>query len=174
VAPSILQVDGAREVAVEFNSLSKTYNMAGWRIGMAVGNSDAIGYLNTYKSQMDSSQFNPLLAAGTYALTSDQEWIQERNDTYLERRDIVVRGLVACGFQVDTPDAAIYVWAHLPKGITDSTAFCTRLLEETGVSLTPGVVYGPHGEGFIRISLGTATNEVKQALERIQAWMKKA
>ncbi len=174
VAPSILEVDGARDVAVEFNSLSKTYNMAGWRIGMAVGNSTAIGFLNTYKSQMDSSQFNPLLAAGIYAMTSDQEWIQDRNDIYLERRDIVVKGLKACGFLVDSPKAAIYVWAHLPAGITDSTAFCTRLLEETGVSLTPGVIYGEHGEGFIRISLGTATSEVKLALERIQDWMKKA
>jgi LL-diaminopimelate aminotransferase len=174
VAPSILQVDGAREVAVEFNSLSKTYNMAGWRLGMAVGNADVVGYLNTYKSQMDSSQFAPLLAAATYALTSDQEWIEERNDTYLERRDIVVNGLRACGFQVDTPDAAIYVWAQLPKGITDSTAYCARLLEETGVSLTPGVVYGAHGEGYIRISLSTATSDVKTALDRIQTWMKKS
>jgi LL-diaminopimelate aminotransferase len=174
VAPSLLQVDGAREVAVEFNSLSKTYNMAGWRIGMAVGNSDVIGYLNIYKSQMDSSQFNPLLAAGIHALTSDQEWIQDRNDIYIERRDIVVNGMKACGFRVDSPDAAIYVWARLPERITDSTAFCAKLLEETGVSLTPGRVYGEHGEGFIRISLGTATSDVKTALDRIQVWMKKA
>jgi LL-diaminopimelate aminotransferase len=173
VAPSLLQVDGAREVSVEFNSLSKTYNMAGWRLGMAVGNADAIRYLNTYKSQMDSSQFAPLLAAGIFALTSDQEWIQERNDIYVERRDIVVNGLRNCGFHVDNPDAAIYVWANLPEGINDSAAFCASLLEETGVSLTPGSVYGTHGEGYIRISLGTATSDVKLALERIQAWMKK-
>jgi LL-diaminopimelate aminotransferase len=174
VAPSLLQVDGAREVSVEFNSLSKTYNMAGWRLGMAVGNADVVGYLNIYKSQMDSSQFAPLLAAGTHALTADQEWVQERNDIYLERRDIVVNGLKTCGFQVDNPEAAIYVWAHLPQGMTDSTAYCARLLEETGVSLTPGVIYGAHGEGFIRVSLGTATSEMKTALDRIQAWMKKA
>lgn len=174
VAPSILQVDGSREVAVEFNSLSKTYNMAGWRVGMVVGNADVVGYLNTYKSQMDSSQFNPILAAGIHALSADQEWIQDRNDIYLERRNIVVKGLQACGFKVDPPNAAIYVWAHLPEGITDSSTFCSRLLEETGVSLTPGVVYGQHGEGFIRISLGTATPDVKSALDRIQAWMKKA
>jgi LL-diaminopimelate aminotransferase len=172
VAPSLLQVDGAREVAVEFNSLSKTYNMAGWRLGMAVGNSTVISYLNTYKSQMDSSQFSPLLAAATHALTSDQEWIQERNDVYLERRDIVVRGLRASGFHVDLPDAAIYVWAQLPDGITNSVEFCARLLEETGVSLTPGVVYGAYGEGYIRVSLGTATSDVKIALDRIQNWMK--
>lgn len=173
VAPSILQVDGAKEVAVEFNSLSKTYNMAGWRLGMAVGNAAVLGYMNTYKSQMDSSQFSPLLAAGSHALNSDQEWIQDRNDVYLERRDIIVSGLRVCGFEVDAPDAAIYVWAHLPEGITDSTAFCSRLLEETGVSLTPGIVYGTHGEGYIRVSLGTDTSEIKIALERIKVWIKK-
>lgn len=174
VAPSILQVDGSRDVSVEFNSLSKTYNMAGWRIGMAVGNAEVIGYLNTYKSQMDSSQFNPILAAGIHALESDQEWIQERNDIYLERRDIVVNGLRSCGFEIDNPDAAIYVWAHLPSGMDDSIAFCDKLLEETGVSLTPGIVYGKHGEGFIRVSLGTSTPEVRSALDRIKTWMKKA
>ncbi|BCY18460.1 MAG: aminotransferase class I/II-fold pyridoxal phosphate-dependent enzyme [Chloroflexi bacterium] len=174
VAPSILEVDGAKDVAVEFNSLSKTYNMAGWRVGMAVGNSEVIRYLSIYKSQMDSSQFNPILAAGIHALTSDQEWIQDRNDIYLERRDIVVKGLAECGFDVEAPEAAIYVWAHLPQGISDSASFCSKLLEETGVSMTPGIVYGKHGEGFIRISLGTATNEVKEALDRVRAWMKKA
>ena len=148
--------------------------MAGWRVGMAVGNSEVIRYLSIYKSQMDSSQFNPILAAGIHALTSDQEWIQDRNDIYLERRDIVVKGLAECGFDVEAPEAAIYVWAHLPQGISDSASFCSKLLEETGVSMTPGIVYGKHGEGFIRISLGTATNEVKEALDRVRAWMKKA
>ena len=148
--------------------------MAGWRVGMTVGNAEVIGYLNTYKSQMDSSQFNPILAASIHALSSDQEWIQDRNDIYLERRDIVVNGLRSCGFDVDAPDAAIYVWAHLPAGITDSTAVCDELLEETGVSLTPGIVYGKHGEGFIRVSLGTATPEVISAMDRIKSWMKKA
>jgi LL-diaminopimelate aminotransferase len=148
--------------------------MAGWRVGMAVGNAEVIGYLNIYKSQMDSSQFNPILAAGIHALTSDQEWIQERNDIYLERRDMVVKGLSDSGFAVDSPEAAIYVWAHLPEGITDSAAFCSKLLEETGVSMTPGIVYGQHGEGYIRISLGTATTDVKEALDRVRVWMKKA
>ncbi|MEI8132328.1 MAG: aminotransferase class I/II-fold pyridoxal phosphate-dependent enzyme [Leptolinea sp.] len=174
VAPSLMQVDGAKDVTVEFNSLSKTYNMAGWRLGMAVGNAVVINYLNTYKSKMDSSQFAPLLTAGTYALTADQEWIQKRNLIYLERRDIVVSALQTCGFQVDTPMAAIYVWARLPQGMTDSAVFCDCLLEETGISLTPGIIYGAHGEGFIRVSLGIATSELVTALDRIRAWMKKA
>ncbi len=171
-APSILQVPGAKDVAVEFNSLSKTYNMAGWRLGMAVGNADIIRYLNTYKSQMDSSHFEAVLQAGIQALTGDQSWIEERNAIYQLRRDIVLAGLRKAGFSVDTPPAAIYVWAHLPDGNNDSIAFCNRLLEETGVSTTPGIVYGQFGEGYLRISLGAATDRIEEAIQRIVAWVK--
>lgn len=171
-APSILQLQGAKEVCVEFNSLSKTYNMAGWRLGMAVGNPEVINYLFTYKSQMDTSNFAPVFAAGATALTSDQGWLDDRNQLYRERRDLVVDGLRKAGFNVDTPQAAIYVWAHLPAGYNDSTVFCEKLLDETGVSTTPGVVYGQHGEGYIRISLGTATNRIAQAMQRIVEWIK--
>ncbi|HVN56415.1 MAG TPA: aminotransferase class I/II-fold pyridoxal phosphate-dependent enzyme [Anaerolineaceae bacterium] len=171
VAPSLLEVPGAREICVEFNSLSKTFNMAGWRVGMAVGNSQILGYLHTYKSQLDSSTFTPLLTAGAKALTGDQEWIQERNQIYLERRDIVVSALKKAGLRVTTPPAAIYVWARIPSG-EESTAFCTRLLEETGVSVTPGTVYGEYGEGYLRISLGTETSRMKEAMRRLVDWMK--
>ncbi len=171
-APSIIQVPGAREVAVEFNSLSKTYNMAGWRIGMVVGNPQIIEYLHTYKSQADSSQFQAILDAGVAALTGDQDWIESRNAIYRERRDLVVSALRSAGLQVETPPAAIYVWGKLPQGLTDSTAFCSRLLEETGVSITPGVVYGEHGEGYIRISLGTATPQVQEAMQRFIRWIR--
>ena len=171
-APSILQIPGAREVAVEFNSLSKTYNMAGWRLGMAVGNARVISYLHTYKSQSDSSQFQAILDAGTVALTGDQSWIEQRNDIYRQRRDIVVQSLREAGFSVDIPPAAIYVWAKLPPGHTDSTDFCTRLLESTGVSVTPGIVYGAHGEGYLRVSLGTDTELIRTAMERIKGWIK--
>jgi LL-diaminopimelate aminotransferase len=171
-APSLMQVPGAKEVAIEFNSLSKTYNMAGWRLGMAVGNADVLNYMSTYKSQVDSSLFEPISAAGIAAMTSDQDWIEERNDVYQERRDIVVAGLRKAGFSVDTPKAAIYVWAHLPEGINDSLTFCDKLLEETGVSTTPGIVYGQYGEGFIRISLGTSTDRIREAMQRIINWMK--
>ncbi len=171
-APSIMQVPGAKEVCVEFNSLSKTYNMAGWRLGMAVGNPEVISYLFTYKSQMDTSNFAPVFTAGVSALSADQSWLEDRNQIYHERRDLVVNGLRKAGFQVDTPQAAIYVWAHLPTGVTDSTSFCTRMLEETGVSTTPGVVYGQHGEGYLRISLGTATDRIAEAMQRIVNWIK--
>ncbi len=172
-APSMLQVPGAKEVVVEFNSLSKAYNMAGWRLGMAVGNAQVINYLHTYKSQMDSSHFQPILDAGIAALTSDQSWLEARNLIYQERRDIVLKALRQIGFEVDTPPAAIYVWAHLPQGETDSIQFCDRLLQETGVSTTPGVVYGKHGEGYVRISLGTETDRIRQAMERVIAWYEK-
>ena len=171
-APSILQIPGAKEVAIEFNSLSKTYNMAGWRLGMAVGNADVIDYLFTYKSQMDTSTFSPIFSAGVKALTGDQEWIEKRNLIYKTRRDLVVDGLRKAGFRLDPPKAAIYVWAQLPEGESDSIAFCSRLLEETGISTTPGVVYGKHGEGYLRVSLGTATDRINEAMNRLVDWKK--
>lgn len=170
-APSILQLPGAREVAVEFNSLSKTYNMAGWRLGMAVGNADVIKMLSTYKSQMDSSIFLPIQEAGMAALDGDQGWLEERNAIYQERRDIVVPALRQAGFGIEMPKAAIYVWARLPGGEADSVGYCARLLEKTGVSTTPGVVYGQFGEGYLRISLGTATDRIREAVRRIAAWV---
>jgi LL-diaminopimelate aminotransferase len=146
--------------------------MAGWRLGMAVGNPEVISYISTYKSQVDSSNFAPVFAAGVTALTSDQDWLEDRNQLYQKRRDIVIKGLRQAGFTVDTPKAAIYVWAHLPEGQNDSMTFCSKLLEETGVSTTPGIVYGPHGEGYIRISLGTATNRIEEAMQRMIHWIK--
>jgi len=169
-APSILEIDGAKDVAIELNSLSKTYNMAGWRLGMAVGNAQVIGYLHTYKSQTDSSHFSAIMDAGAAALVGDQAWLAGRNDVYRERRDIVVSALRAAGFSVAAPPAAIYVWAHLPERFTDSTAYCEKLLDQTGVSITPGIVYGTYGEGYIRISLGTPIDQIEDAMRRLQAW----
>ncbi len=171
-APSILQVPGSRDIAVEFNSLSKTYNMAGWRVGMAVGNAEIIRYLSIFKSQIDSSHFIPILDAAALALTADQSWLAERNKIYETRRDIVIEGLRKVGFQVETPPAAIYVWAKLPQGVNDSMTFCDQMLENVGVSTTPGLVYGEFGEGYIRVSLGTATERISEAMERIVKWMK--
>ncbi len=173
LAPSLMQVHGAKEVAVEVNSLSKTYNMAGWRVGMAVGNADVISYLNTYKSQMDSSNFTPVLEAAISALSGDQEWIDDRNQVYKDRRDIVVSGLLEAGFNVAPPPAAIYVWAGLPANRMDSENFCMSLLNDTGVSTTPGIVYGKYGEGYLRISLVTPTARMKESMRRIVEWVKK-
>ncbi len=170
-APSILEIDGAKEIAIEFNSLSKTYNMAGWRLGMAVGNPQAISYLGTYKSQMDSSHFKPLFAAAIAAIDGDQSWIAERNKIYQHRRDTVLAALRQVGFTVEIPPAAIYVWAHLPPKFSDSNDFCQRLLEEAAVSVTPGNVYGQYGEGYIRISFVAPTERIEEAMQRIVAWV---
>jgi LL-diaminopimelate aminotransferase len=171
IAPSILQVPGAEDVAVEFNSLAKTFNMAGWRLGMVCGNAQLIEYLHTYKSQVDSSQFTPLFAGGIAALTGDQDWLVERNNIYQHRRDIILAALRAVGFTVDTPPAAIYVWACLPERFQDSFDFCDRLLTETGVSATPGDIYGEYGKRYIRISLGTATARIEEAMQRLAQWV---
>jgi LL-diaminopimelate aminotransferase len=170
MAPSLMMVPGARDVAVEFNSLSKTYNMAGWRLGMAVGNPDIIDYLFTYKSQMDTSNFAPIFSAGVIALTGDQSWLEQRNLIYKQRRDLVVAGLLEAGFSLEIPKAAIYVWAALPEGYHDSIKYCADLLEETGVSTTPGVVYGSHGEGYLRVSLGTPADRIEEAMVRLVKW----
>jgi LL-diaminopimelate aminotransferase len=171
IAPSLMQVDGAKEIAIEFNSLSKSYNMAGWRLGMAVGNPELIRYIHTYKSQVDTSHFGPIIEAGIEALTGDQSWLMERNLIYKQRRDIVVKGLKEAGFGVKAPPAAIYVWAKLPVGNENSMEFCNKLLEETGVSTTPGIVYGEYGEGYLRVSLGSSTEKIEEAISRVKNWV---
>lgn len=172
-APSILEVDGAKDVTVEFNSLSKTYNMAGWRVGMAVGNSELIGLLKTYKSQIDSSIFSPILDAATKAITGDQSWLEDRNAIYEGRRDVVFEGLTKAGFEVEKPKAAIYLWAKVPEHFGNVMDFCDRLLQETGVSITPGEVYGPSGKDYVRISIITPTDRMREAMDRLVIWIKK-
>jgi len=171
-APSILQIPDAKEVAVEFNSLSKTYNMAGWRIGMAVGNRDIIRLLQIYKSQSDSSIFKPIMRAAEAALSGDQSWVAQRNQVYKTRRDVIVETLEGLGFSLVIPKASLYVWARVPDSWNDSRTFSAELLEETGVSVTPGVVYGHSGEGYIRISLVTPVERLSEAMGRLDAWMK--
>jgi len=170
--PSFLEVPGAIEVGVEFNSLSKTYNMAGWRVGVAAGNPEIIRLLRTYKSQLDSSHFKPIMVAAEAALLGDQSWLRERNLVYQHRRDIIVETLLKLGFHLEIPKASIYVWAHIPEKWQDSIEFCRLLLDEAGVSITPGVVYGNSGEGFIRISLVTPEERLSEAMVRLDNWMK--
>jgi LL-diaminopimelate aminotransferase len=167
VAPSFLQVPGAADVVVEFNSLSKTYNMAGWRVGMAVGNPVAVEALARTKTNIDSGIFRPLQDAAVVALTGDQSWLADRNEIYRQRRDIILDGLSAVGIEATEAKASLYVWASTPTGHS-SEAFATLLLEEAGVSIAPGTAFGPNGEGRIRISLGQATERVSEAMERIK------
>lgn len=172
-APSILQIRGADEIAVEFNSLTKTFNMAGWRLGMVCGNPQVIAFLHTYKSQVDSSSFAPLFAGGIAALTGDQQWLVERNRIYQQRRDMIITTLRGNSFSVETPRAAIYVWARLPQQFTDAFSFAERLLEAEGVSITPGDIYGEHGKRHIRISLGAPTDRIEEAMQRLAGWVSK-
>jgi LL-diaminopimelate aminotransferase len=166
-APSLLQIPGSKDVAVEFNSLSKSHNLAGWRVGMAVGNAQAVQALGQVKSNIDSGIFRSVQDAAISALMGDQEWTEERNGIYQERRDIVLAGLRAKGLKPETPRAGLYVWTQIPAGYTSAT-FATHLMEKGGVSLTPGTAFGPQGEGYVRISLGLATPRVREAMERVQ------
>jgi len=165
-APSILQVPGASEVTVEFNSLSKTYNMAGWRVGMAVGNSDVLTSLFRVKSNVDSGQFLPVQEAAVRALETPQEWIEERNGIYQTRRKIALAGLAALGWDVVASPATLYLWAQIPAG-QDSEGLATKLLNEAGVSVAPGSFFGDAGEGYVRISLTTPEERIAEAMERL-------
>jgi len=164
--PSLLQVPGAVDVAVEFNSLSKTYNMAGWRVGMAVGNSDVLASLSRVKSNVDSGQFLPVQEAAVRALTIPQEWIEARNRIYKQRMQTAISGLASLGFSVTPPKATFYIWTRVPEG-WNSEGFASALLENAGVSVAPGSFFGKNGEGYIRISLTSPEPRVAEAIDRI-------
>jgi LL-diaminopimelate aminotransferase len=168
-APSLLGIAGAKDVAVEFNSLSKSHNMAGWRIGMAVGNRTALRALLQVKSNVDSGIFLPVQEAATAALTMDQDWIQARNHEYQTRRDLL-HHLVTdrWGLTCAKPVAGLYLWVRVPQGYS-SAEFTDKVLLETGVSMTPGSAFGPRGEGYFRISIGTSTAKINEAVQRLQA-----
>lgn len=164
---SLLQIPGAEEVAVEFNSLSKAYNMAGWRIGAALGNPLAIQSLYGVLANLTSGSFRPNNEAAIAALTGDQGWINSRNAVYQRRRNLALQMLHSLGWRVETPQAALYVWFPIPAGYSTCTAFCLALLEQTGVSLTPGSVFGAQGEGYVRLSLTLPDEILQEALERL-------
>ncbi len=166
--PSILEVEGAREVAIEFHSLSKTYCMTGWRIGFAVGNETLIAGLAKVKNNVDSGAFQAVQEAGIAALSGDQSCVEEFRKIFRERRDVVVEGLKALGFEFDPPRATFYVWARVPEGYS-SAAFAAKLLQEAGIVVTPGHGFGEPGEGFFRVALTVDKNQLKEALARIAA-----
>jgi LL-diaminopimelate aminotransferase len=170
VAPSILQVPGAKEVAIEFGSLSKPFAMTGWRIGWAVGNPEAVRLLATVKDNIDSGIFRPIQRAGAKAL---QLWCQDPSiirpvvDTYQRRRDFILKALRETGIQASTPKGSLYIWAPIPEGFSNSQEFATFLLEQAHVAVTPGGGYGPAGEGYFRISLTYPDSVIAEAMERI-------
>ncbi len=169
-APSILERPHAKECCIEFFSLSKSYNMTGWRIAFAAGNAQAIAALGTVKNNLDSGQFTAIQDAAIVALTGDQSCVADMCELYQQRRDAVVDALRAIGLQCNSPKATIYVWAKVPDGET-SESFATKLLEQAHVIVTPGSGYGPDGEGYIRISLTTPDDRLLEAVRRIKDTM---
>jgi len=166
-APSFLQVKGSKEVGMEFHSLSKTYNMTGWRIGFAVGNAKGMEGLGAIKSNIDSGVFQAVQWAGIEALRGDPSSVKEMTWVYQERRDIMVQGLRDGGFEVTPPKATFYLWVTVPQGYT-SAQLATRFLEEAGVVVTPGNGFGEPGEGYFRIALTQKKERLAEALERVK------
>ena len=164
--PSIFEVPGAKDIAVEFNSLSKTYSMAGFRIGMVVGNAEIIEVLGRIKSNIDSGIYGAIQDTAIAALTGDQAWIPERNEIDRRRRDKICDALKAIGIDAPRPRASLYIWARVPEGYTSRT-FADTVLERTGVAVTPGSSYGAQGEGYFRMSLTVSDAEVEEAVRRL-------
>lgn len=168
--PSILEIPGAKEVAVEFNTLSKSHNMAGWRSGALLGNAGAVRNLFTLKTNADSSHFLPIFEASIAALTGEQSWLVERNEIYRQRRDVIVTTLKELGLPVQTPRASLYVWSPIPSG-WDCEEFVNAALEKAGVSMTPGTVFGPRGEGYIRLAITAPIDQVRLGMQRLKEWL---
>ncbi len=169
VAPSVLEYPGAREVALEFNSLSKSHNLAGWRVAMAVGNSQAVKALGLVKSNVDSGIALPIQEMAIAALTGDQSWLVERNQVYADRLDATIGALHEMGLEANRPLGGIYVWTPVPEG-WKSADFCQALLQNTGVSIAPGSTFGDYGEGYARISLVQTRSRIAEAMRRWSDW----
>lgn len=165
---SILEVDGAKELAIEFHSLSKTYNMTGWRIGFAVGNVEVIDGLKQVKTNIDSGAFQAIQIAGMEALKGDQSHVEKMRKIYQERRDIMVEGLRKIGLEVEKPKATFYLWVKVPSGFT-STDFTSHLLTSAGIVCTPGIGFGKYGEGYLRFALTVSKERLTEAVKRLSS-----
>ncbi len=170
VAPSALQVDGAKDAAIEFGSLSKTYNMTGWRVGLAAGNAEAIRALAAMKTNLDSGVFDAVQRAGIAALAGPQDSVDAMRAVYQKRRDVVVAALREVGVDITPPLGSIYVWAPTPRG-QSSASFTEELLDQAGVLVSPGTGYGEHGEGYFRISLTVGDDRLEEAMQRLRTRM---
>ncbi len=170
VAPSFLATPGAKEVGVEVFSLSKGYNMTGWRCAAIVGNAEAIAQYWRLKSNIDSGLFEAIQLAGAAALSPELDAdVRAMNEVYQRRRDLVCDALAEAGVEVSRPKGTIYIWAPVPKGFSSAAAYCEHVLEQAAVVISPGGAYGPNGEGFFRISLTTPDERLLEAVERIRA-----
>jgi LL-diaminopimelate aminotransferase len=166
---SFLQADGAKDVAIEFHSLSKTFNMTGWRIGMAVGNTEAIKALRTLKSNLDSGIPQAIQYMAIEALNGPQDSVAEHNVIYQRRRDLIVDMLNRIGLKVTPPKASLYIWAKVPEGYS-SVDFTADLLDQVGVAVTPGLGYGASGEGYVRLSLTIPDASLVKGLSKLSGW----
>lgn len=173
VPPSILQVPGAKDVAVEFTSMSKTYSMAGWRMGFAAGNPRLINALTRIKSYLDYGAFTPIQVASVAALNGPQDCVEQVRALYKERRDVLIRGLAVAGWDVPSPGGSMFAWAAIPDKFAHlgSVEFSKLLLQEAGVAVAPGLGFGEHGEGFVRIGLVENTQRLRQATRNIKAFL---
>ena len=171
--PSVLQVAGARDIAVEFTSMSKTYSMAGWRIGFAAGNKTLIQALTRIKSYLDYGAFTPVQVAATAALNGPQDCVDEARNTYRERRDVLIEGLTAAGWPLAAPAASMFAWAPIPKEFAElgSLAFSKLLLTQANVAVSPGVGFGEHGDAHVRIALVENKHRIRQAVRNIRQVM---
>jgi LL-diaminopimelate aminotransferase len=165
-APSVLEVDGAKECAVELHSFSKTFNMTGWRIGWVCGNAEAVEALGRLKTNLDSGIFNAIQRAGIAGLTGPRDFLDDQLAVFARRRDRAVAALREAGLDATAPKGSFYLWVPVPEGYT-STSFATKLLDEIAVVVAPGNGYGAHGEGFVRFSLTLADEEIDEGCERI-------
>lgn len=167
ICGSFLSIPGAMEVGVEFNSLSKTYGLAGARIGFCVGNKEVVGMLKTLKSNMDYGMFLPIQAAAVEALTGNQAVVAETRAAYEHRRDVLCDGLIEAGWHMEKPAGTMFVWAPIPDSYQDSESFVADLLDKTGVLVTPGSAFGPSGEGYVRMALVQSEDTMKKIVEAV-------
>jgi alanine-synthesizing transaminase len=173
VPPSILQVPGAKEIAVEFTSLSKTYSMPGWRMGFAAGNPRLINALTRMKSYLDYGAFTPIQVAAAAALTGPQECVEQMRNLYRERRDVLIKGLASAGWDMPSPEGSMFAWAPVPPKYASlgSVEFSKLLLERAKVAVAPGLGFGEYGEGYVRIALVENTHRLRQAIRSIRTFM---
>jgi alanine-synthesizing transaminase len=173
IPPSLLQINGAKDIAVEFTSLSKTYSMPGWRMGFAAGNPRLIDALTRMKSYLDYGAFAPIQIAATAALNGPQDCVAEMRDLYRERRDVLIRGLHAAGWDVPSPEGSMFAWAPIPERFAHlgSVGFSKLLLEKAQVAVAPGIGFGEHGDGHVRIALVENTHRLRQALRNIRGFL---
>jgi alanine-synthesizing transaminase len=171
--PSILQVPGAKDVAVEFTSVSKTYSMAGWRIGFAVGNKTLISALTRVKSYLDYGAFTPIQAAACAAINGPQDIVESNRELYRRRRDVMVESFGRAGWDIPSPRASMFCWAPLPPAISHlgSLEFSKQLLTHAGVAVAPGVGYGEDGEGFVRIAMVENEQRIRQAARNVKRYL---